>query len=317
MSKKIGKALKNMPFVDYQKFMGGIVEQVETTQTGYNNPITEVQKYYRILREYAVGRFKWTSDTMTDAELRLIEWHIFHKGYCAIVKPKIKAKGGYIITKDPKVFNCVFSDMNQRTLTPDKITISNYEGQPFNMCHEYARGEFAIISDDFLHVNTSVPFSHTAWEFANKLYELDLAFNANSVKSRLPAVFNPVYGNEDGTRRGNKLAELFRSALGRNEQFVEVDGSMVGPQGLMHEPKNTENRLLEYIEAQKKLYQAYLELLGLYTNKEKSGVYTVKDLQENGDESGDFITKVAKENRLHGARQAAEKFGINLSVRVM
>lgn len=321
-NKDIGRAINAMPFDQYITTMGGNIENMRNTGISFTN--WEVFKYFKMLREYALGRIRWTSSTLPEHELKLIEWNIFHYGRCAMLRPVIKNNGVKFQIKQPRIYQCNYTDINFRNGRPNTISIINNPSNKLVIEANYDADEFVIFTDEFLFPHKPNPFIHVAWEFACKLHELDLAFNANSHRMRMPFVFNngATEIEKDGTfklvaNRGISIAELMRSAYGRNEQFIEIPESMVGTTGFMHEPQHVDMHILELIEAQKKLYQAYLELLGLYTNKEKSGVYTIKDLQENGDESGDFITKVAKNNRLSCAREAALKFNIDLVMEVI
>lgn len=321
-NKTAGRAVAALPNVAYMGVMGADVTNIKNSGISFTNG--EVFKYFKLLREYALHRIKWLSDSISEHELRLIEWNIFHYGKCAMLRPKIIRNGVKFELKDPKIYQCNYTDINYRNGRPFSISIVNQQSRHFIIDVNYNDSEFVIFTDDFLFSHDSNPFIHIAWEFACKLHELDLAFNANSHRNRMPFVFNNGASEveKDGTfnviaNKGVSIAEIMRSAYGRNEQFVEIPQSMVGTTGFMHEPRYVKNDMLDHIEAQKKLYQAYFELLGLYTNKEKSGVYTVKELQKNGDETGDYITDIMRNTRLMCAKEACLKFNINLSMEVV
>ena len=309
----MGNPYEKMDSIDYLNMMGATVTDTEIKNTGFNFTTREVNKYYKILRTYALSRYTWQSNIISQRELRLIEWHIFHKGYCAMIKPKIRKKGVTLYADKPLIYPCNVTKYSIRSGEPLQISIMHQDNQYIDPI--YDEGEFVLISDDFLHYTQTTPFCLIAWEYANKLYELDLAFNANNHKARLPMIFNPNYNKDKGlSQKGIKLSELLRSAFGRNEQFVEIPGNMVGTTGLLHEPNNTQTHVIEYLDAQKKLYTSYLEMLGIYTNTEKGGSYEVKEVQQNGDQSGDYITQQAMDNRLLCARDCARVFNIDLTI---
>jgi len=323
-NKDVGRTLRDMPQIEYMEQMGANVSR-NHNGTGIAPTNFEVFKYFRILRNYAVNRIKWTSPQISEQELKMIEWNIFHFGFCAMLKPDlVRNRERIILSETPMIYRCAYSRFNARNGEPIEITIVNNSGNSLGLRNQYNDNEFVIFSDEYVFQNQANPFIHVAWEFACKLHELDLAFNANSHRNRMPFVFSNanmdvtkngqgiVFGNQNGS-----VAELMRSAYGRNEQFVEISDVVVGKDGFMYEPKNVDNHILEHIESQKKLYQAYLELLGLYTQKEKSGVYTVRKLQENGDESPDFITECLKIPRYLCAKRACEMFGIELKMEVV
>lgn len=322
-NKSAGRVLAQMDNIRYTALMGGSISP-QARNTGIDFTNYAVWKYFKMLMIYALNRVKWSSTTLTDEELRLIEWNIFFYGVCAMVRPKIVIDGFKFISPKPRIYQCAFTEINFRTGAPFKISLVNSQNAKVIIDPNYNDDEFVIFTDEFLWSQNNNPFSHVAWEFANKLYELDLAFNANSHRNRMPFVFNnaAITKNIDGVgfetvHPGISIAEIMRSAFGRNEQFVEVPENMVGKDGFMHEPQYVENQMLEHIEAQKKLYQAYFELLGLYTNKEKSGVYTVKRLQEDGDESPDYITECLLSSRVLSLKRAVEMFGITLRLEVI
>lgn len=284
----------------------------------------EVWKYFKMLRNYALNRVRWTSDHIPEYELRLIEWNLFHYGRCAMLKPKITRNGLTFVASKPKIFQCNFIDINFRNGMPKKISIINPQSKQFIIDITYEHNEFTLFTDEFLFAQACNPFVMVAWEYACKLHELDLAFNANSHKSRMPFIFNSASQTHDNTNnpapiynRGTSIAELMRSAYGRNEQFIDIPENLVSKDSFMHEPQYVQNEMLNHIEAQKKLYQGYMELLGLYTNKQENGSYKVKRLQVDGDDSPDYITECYKSTRILCAKEAALKFGINLVCEVI
>lgn len=323
-NKDAGRAIAGLENISYHRSMGAeVTNNKNVDNTGISFVNYEVLMYFRLLRNYGLNRCLWTSNTIPPEELRLIEWNIFHYGKCAMLRPKIIRDNVKFQLPTPKIYQCNFIDVNQRNGRPERIDIINEHSKYFIIENTYEAGEFTVFSDEYLYSQSPAPFVHIAWEFANKLHELDLAFNANSHRNRMPFVFNNAAIKEDKDNRsivynrGTSIAEIMRGAYGRNEQFVEISESMVGKDGFMHEPRYVKNDLLDHIEAQKKLFQSYFELLGLYTNKDKTGVYTVKRLQEDGDESGDFITDTLKCNRLICMREACKTFGIDMALEIV
>lgn len=322
--KSAGRKINNLPPLDYVNIMGGeINSSIKNTGISFTNH--EVVKYFKLLRSYALNRIRWTSDTIPEHELRLIEWNIFHYGKCAMLRPKIIKNNVNFRLSTPKIYRCAYTDINYRTLRPTRISIVNQQSHQYIIDVNYNFDEFVIFTDEFLNAQDPMPFVNIAWEYACKLHELDLAFNANSHRNRMPFVFNNAGLDKiekDGifayvADKGVSIAEIMRSAYGRNEQFVEIPESMVGRDGFMHEPRYVKNDMLDHIDAQRKLYESYLELLGLYTLKEVKGVYTIKDIQSSGDETGDFITDVYKRTRILCAKEASKMFNINLTLEVI
>ena len=322
-NKDAGRDLRDMEFSDYMRNMGG---EINWSSSGNEFPTLGVYKWYKLLRGYYLNRFRWLSDNIDETELKLIEWDIFHYGFCAMLRPKIIRDGVKFTATQYKIYRCQFTNINHRNGKPHTISILN-QNTNTNMIIDvnYSDDEFVIFTDEYLFPQHTVPFSRIAWEYANKLYEVDLAFNANSHKNRMPFVFNTGRRGETKDNQtfniiakvGVGLAELMRSAFGRNEQFIEVSENMVGESGFLHEPRYIENLLPAHIETQKRLIDAYMELIGLYTSKDRKGVYVVQALQEQGDESGDFITHSLQLERLRSAQEAANKFGITLSLEVI
>lgn len=320
-NKDAGRAIANLDNISYMQAMGANVSD-EVKNTGIDFTTYAVYKYYRNLREYTLNRIAWFCDSIPEYELRLIEWNIFHYGKCAMLKPSITRNNIKYTSSNLKIYKCNYTDFNRRNGRPYSITILNTENNKIPIDSIYNSDDFVIFTDEYLQTTQTLPMYHLAWEFANKLYEIDLAFNANAHKLRMPFVFNKASSQEKEGYNSipNKefgIAEIMRSAYGRNEQFAEVPESMVGNNGFMYEPSHVDFHLIEHLEAQKKVYESYFEVLGLYTNKEKSGVYTIKDLQKDGDETGDFRTETLKSSRYLCAKEASEKFNINIGFKVV
>ena len=324
-NKAAGRAAQAMPNIEYIQAMGGTlsnnIDNIKNTGVSFTN--FEVFKYFRLLREYTLNRIEWKCDQIPDEEMRLIEWFIFHFGRCAMLRPTITKGGTRLKLPEYKIFQCNFSELNMRTGRPRAITIMNTGAQVPIDTH-YEEKDFTIFTDEFAFAGNAMPFYILTWEFACKLHELDLAFNANSHKLRLPFIFNngaPQVAKDGKIKiipnMGITISELMRSAYGRNEQFIEIPETMCGKSGLMHEPQYVNNHMLEHLEAQRTLYERFFELLGLYTNREKRGTYTVKDLQQEGDETGDYRTEVLKRTRLLCAREAVRKFGLTIQIEVI
>lgn len=313
--------MAKLPFEMYSRLMGADVTNLKNTGVSFTT--TEVLKYFKELRTYALNRVRWLSNEIPEDELRLIEWHIFHSGKCAMLRPKIIKDRVCFRTPQVKIFACNFTDINDRTGNPHKISILNSQSKVAVIDPNYNEDEFVIFTDEYLFPGDPTPAQFLAWEHACKLHELDLAFNANSHRLRMPFVFSNAAAEtqDDGTfymvaGRGMGVAETMRSAFGRNEQFVEIPDALVG-KTFLHEPQHVQNHMLEHLEAQKKLYDSYFQRIGLQINKEKSGSYTVKELQESGDESPNFITKCMKSTRQICAEKAANMFGITLSMEII
>lgn len=321
-NKTEGRKIANSNNIDYMFLHGSNITNNKNTGISFTN--SEVVKYYNLLTEYALNRIKWTSDTIPEQELRLIEWNIFHYGKCVMLDPKIIRDNVKFRLGKPRIYQCNYTRVNTRSGEPLSISIFGNQNSEAIIDLNYDSSEFTVFTNNYSFSENAQPFCYIAWEFACKLHELDLAFNANSHRNRMPFVFGnsgaKLKENENTSFNAFKtmsIAEIMRSAYGRNEQFVEISDDLISKNGFMHEPRYVKNDMLEHIEAQKKLYQAYFELLGLYTNKEKGGVYTVKKLQENGDETGDYITDILKNTRLLCAKRACQKFGINLTMEVV
>ena len=323
-NKSTGRAMAELNPLTYVRAMGGTVEDRKNIlNTGVDFTNYAVFKYFRILRNYALNRIQWTSNVLEQYELRLIEWNIFHYGYCAMVKPRITKNGVTIRFPLPRVYQCSFIDINNRTGRPEKISIVNQQSKHFIIDILYNRDEFTIFTDEFIYSESPHPFGLVAWEYANELHEIDLAFSMNTRRLRMPFAFNDrSISKENALARASDgtvtVAELVRSAMGRNEPYLSVPDNMIGDTGnFMWEPQHTENYTQDFVEAKKKIIQAYLELLGLYTSNDRSGVYTVKRLQENGNEAPDFITDTLNIPRVQCAKQAALMFGIDLDIEVI
>jgi hypothetical protein len=320
--KSMGRAVNSLPHAQYMTAHGATVQSANATGINFTN--FEVAKYFKQLRLYAVNRLKWRSDTIPEHELKLIEWHLFNTGYCAVLRPKVSRRHFVYTSPHVKVFECALQDLNNRTGRPNKISISTAGVHSAPIDIHYDKNDFVIITDEYLFPANALPHRLIAWEYACKLHELDLAFNANSHRNRLPFIFNNGSSKAQNNEQFNNIsvygvsiAELMRSAMGRNEQFVEVPERAVGESGFMHEPRYVENNLKAYMECQRYIKELYFEDLGLYTQREQSGVYTVKALQKEGDETGEYRTDVLLEGRLSGAKEAAQKFNVQLSLEVV
>lgn len=323
-----GNAVKNLDYLSYFAAHGGIINVDDKSSTFAKNNIG-VFKYFSLLRDYTLNRVRWTSPQIDEYELRLIEWHIFNRGFCAMLRPKIYLKNvKNLIYEKPEymIYPCSFTKTNPRngrvmTISIDTSNIYNIIIEP-----NYNHTDFTIFTHNYLQSHFSSTYSNYAWEYANKIFEVDLSFNANARKMRMPFIFNngeavvEINGKKTMIERnGLGVEEIIRSAMEQNEGYVGIQESMVGEKsGFMFEPQHVENFLSEYADLQKSLYNRYLEVIGLYTLRDRTGVYTIKELQEQaGDQTGDYITSSYMRSRLLCAREAAEKFGITLKMELM
>lgn len=327
-NKDAGRDLAAMSYMDYARIMGTQIDNVNKFRnSGVEFTNTEVLKYFKMLRNYTLNRIRWTCAQIDEYELRLIEWNIFHFGRCAMLRPivHIDKKFRYQVP-DLKIYKCTLRDINQRNGRANKIRIlQELNHNRLVLQDEYNEEDFVIFTDEFLNAMDCTPFAQIAWEYACKLHEQDLAFNANAHKQQMPMVFNDAGITPEDAKKGHNtynrlnfsVAEIMRSAHGRNVKYVSIPEHYVGKDGFMHEPKNVDNRMLDYLEATKKIWQSFMEIIGLHTIREKTGVYTVKRLQEDGDQSPDYITDTMQAPRILCAKEAALKFNIDIMLEVI
>lgn len=325
-NKEIGRAYASLPFDEYVEAMGGEAfarHQINPDKTGINYANPHIWMYFDLLMELAVNRVEWYSKQIPKRELKLIEYNIFMHKYCAMVKPRILMQNKtYYQSPHPRIFQCNFTKENFRTGRPERISLVNTFSEYYTLDVNYNADEFVIFTDKLAFPQYGVPFCRIAWEYACKFYEHDLTFNSNSQKMRLPVLYNDrgvkpdsknLYGIKAVTQ---SIAEIVRSALGRNEMHVSIPEDNVSENGVLHETQYVQNELPTLIESQTNLWDKYFELLGIYTNKEKRGSYTVKDLQERGDGSENYRTHILTRTRVNCMEEAAELFKIDLGLEV-
>ncbi len=308
---------------DYILSMGG---NTNFGNNGINQTNSQVYKYYQILREYYCNRFTWSCENLNDEDLNLIEWLLFHRGYCAILKPLLPISGSksFIYDEKYRVFEVAISRQNNRTNQATQINLVNHNSE-FNKIIPkltYNNNEFVIITCNQNVTTGFLSQSYIAWEYANKLHELDLLFNANSHKQRLPILFNNGGVNVTKEHKQNfniigTISDLVRSAMSRNEQFCEIPEEKIGDRGILHQTgQYTENNLKEYLEAQNLIFNAYLESIGVNIMQEKGGVYQPEEIQNQGLYCTEYKKTVALKNRVKGLKRVNELFGIGLSLGV-
>lgn len=328
MSKsQVSSMMNGMSTEEYTLAMGGNVYNMSNRDTGINQPVNTVYRYFNLLRDFTVNRYTWQSDILQPVDLQLIEWLFFMTGKACLVYPTFysarnREKG--IRIKTPSVFNTNITLQNQRTSEVLKINIiDNYVNALFMpLKRDYNYKDFAMLSCNYtLFPINNVPMFHVAWEYANKLYELDLTFNANATKQRIPLLFNNGVNDnrlEKGQvyNQGNTTAgTMVRDAIARNEQFVEIPQSQVGEKGLLHSTNQyNENNLKDYIETQRRILDEYLELIGIEGKQEKHGVYESKEVQERSMGNNNYKALIGLRNRRFHAEAANKRFGLDLRV---
>lgn len=328
MSKsQVATKINNLTPTEYITKMGGSYNTMNDRDTGISQPDNTVYRYFDILRNYSINRYTWQSDILSPYDLQLIEWLFFMTGKACLVYPifysnRNKEKG--IKIKTPCVFNTNITLQNQRTSEVLKVNITdNYVNALFMpLKRDYCYKEFAMLSCNYtLFPINNIPLAHVAWEYANKLYELDLTFNANATKQRIPLVFNN--GVSDGRElngqvynQGNTTAgTLVREAIHRNEQFVEIPQSQIGEKGLLHSTNQyNENNLHDYIETQRKIFDEFFELIGVEVVQEKHGVYQSEEIQKRTLSNNNYKALIGLRNRRFHTEQANKKFGLDLRV---
>lgn len=329
---EVSAKMNSMSTSEYVEAMGGVVMTSGTggqrdRDSGINQSVNTVYRYFNILRNYAVNRYTWQSDILSPYDLQLIEWLIFMTGKAALVYPVFYQRsnpGNGVRIKIPSVFNTNITMQNLRTSEVLKINvIDNYTNAlMMPLKRDYVYKDFAMLSDQYtLFPTNNVPLWHTAWEYANKLYELDLTFNSNATKQRIPLLFNNGVNDLRGQtgqqyNQGNfTAADIVHEAMNRNEQFVEIPQSQVGEKGLLHNTNQyQENNLHDYIETQRKLYDEYFELIGVEVVQEKHGVYQAQEVQKQTLANNNYKALVALRNRRFHAEQANKRFGLDLRV---
>lgn len=325
MSKsEVSATMNGMSTSEYMLAMGGNVQNMSDRDTGISQPVNTVYRYFDLLRNYTVNRYTWQSDILNPHDLQLIEWLFFMTGKACLIYPTFyssrhREKG--IRIKTPSIFNTNITLQNMRTSEVLKVTvIDNFVNALFMpLKRDYCYKDIAMLSCNYtLFPVNNVPLFHVAWEYANKLYELDLTFNANATKQRIPLVFNN--GVSDGRElmynTGNATAgTLVRDAIARNEQFIEIPQSQVGEKGLLHSTNQyNENNLAEYIETQRRIMDEYLELIGIEGKQEKHGVYESKEVQERSMGNNNYKALIGLRNRRFHAEQANKRFGLDIRV---
>ncbi len=318
-NKARGKLLKNMGNIEYIKTMGGTVDN--TLDTGTVPANYRVNYYINQLKNYSVNRYKWISPNMRQIDLNLIEENLFYNGTTVLVKPTLtkyvnnyKCKFYYDTVKTYR-YNVV--RYNIRTNEPYSINLYKYNEL---IDIQYNSNDFVIINDTLINDRYYNTQYQLAYEYANKLYELDLAFNNNSHKMRFPLIFsNTAISDKDTLGVGGLVtttnARIVKDAYNRNEVFVQLSDDTVSKKGLLYEQEHADNYLIDFLNTQEKLYEEYFNLIGLYTNKEKNGVYENKELQ-NEDERGNYITKINYANRAQKIQEIKDKFKIEISLEV-
>lgn len=327
---EVANTFKNMPTEQYMQAMGGSVmnsgSAMRDRDSGINQSVNTVYRYFNILRNYTVNRYTWQSDIVDPYDLQLIEWLFFMTGRACLIYPvfyqrNCREKG--IRIKIPSIFNTNITLQNNRTSEVLKVNITDAHTNALMMPlkRDYTFKDFAMLSDCYtLFPINNVPLWHTAWEYANKLYELDLTFNANATKQRIPLIFNNGVNDvrEQGQvyNQGNTTAgSLVRDAMHRNEQFIEIPQSQVGEKGLLHSTNQyQENNLHDYIETQRKIYDEYFELIGVEVVQEKHGVYQAQEVQKRTLANNNYKALIGLRNRRFHAEQANKRFGLDLRV---
>jgi hypothetical protein len=320
MANQIGRAMASMDNLDYMRIMGA---NMSVPTSGSSPLATRSGTYFDMLRDLYVSAITWDCPQMPKQELEVIERFIFLFGHCAIVRPKVTFGQGRrtYISPTPRVFQVALSRISMRLGTPTQVSILVRDGGPIGVT--YNAGEFALLSHHTTFNNLSRPPCLLAWEYANKLYELDLAFNAVSHKARMPMVFNNSSTvakkiSDLITKPAYSIAELMRSALGRNEQFVEVPENYIGEKGnFLHEPQlQTNSHLKEHVELQRRLIDNFLYFIGIGTIQERQGAYVTKANQEPDVNAESYFRYSHLRGRKMLAEKACETLGINLSCRI-
>lgn len=323
----ISNIMNNMNTSEYTMSMGGNIQSLSSRDNGISQPTNTVYRYFNLLRDYTVNRYTWQSNIIEPIDLQLIEWLFFMTGKACLIYPTFfsnndKNKG--IRIKTPSIFNTTITHQNQRTSEVLKVNVvDNYINSLFMpLKREYIYKDFAMLSCNYtLFPINNIPMCNVAWEYANKLYELDLTFNANATKQRIPLLFNNGT-NDNRLLKGQSYnmsnttaGTIVRDAIARNEQFVEIPQSQVGEKGLLHSTNQyNENNLSEYIETQRRIMDEYLELIGIEGKQEKHGVYESKDVQMRSMGNNNYKALIGLRNRRFHAENANKRFNLDLRV---
>ena len=318
----------NMSQENYVKSMGGSASNLINNDSGINHPNAVVYRYFNMLRDYTLNRYEWHSDILSPSDLQLIEWLFFMTGRACIIYPTFYSRNNStkgIKIKRPFIFNTNITLQNMRTSEPLKINIiDSYVNALFMpLKRNYNFTEFGMLSSNYTHFPANnIPMWYTAHEFANKLYEYDLTFNANATKQRLPGMIDNGVVESDKKSNDRKnynignftTGDLIRDALSRNEQLIEIPSSQLGKNGILHHTNQfNENNLHEYLAGQRKLIDEYLESIGVEILQEKHGVYQAVEVQEMSLGNNNYKATVGLRNRRYHANEVNKKFDLDLT----
>jgi hypothetical protein len=332
---EIRSFVANTDTVTFTQLSGGTVSNQSSVQqaigdNGVNQPNMVVQSYFDTLRELATNRFYYKSKILSDKELNLIEWYIFHNTFCTFVRP-IFTRGNNSVIKllTPRIYPCNITRFNNRTFEPLSInlTINNNNENLLGLSlqPQYNITDFEMITDKKTFNQNRVSMAFKTWEYANKLHELDLAFNANSHKMRLPMLFNNGSSvNQDNDKRSiysrqngwiGTITNVIRGAMNRNEQFVEIPQEEIGTSGILHNTSQYQNNNLQnFIETQRRIYDEFFEFIGIDATMENKGSYQAEAIQLVGLRNNRFKTEINLENRRRCLVEINEKFGLDITV---
>ena len=322
--------MNSMDSVAYTAAHGGTLSKFMDSDNGLNQTTPRVFTYYNKLRGYTLNRYTWHSSIISPWDLQLIEHLIFHRGHCALVMPVIAAPNLELRLRIPRVFEANIIRQNLRTGEPIAVNVLNRNATPARPIKPmYGPGEFAMLTDQYTLLPTfNTPMHNHAWEYANKLHEVDLAFNANSHKQRIPMLFNNGVSkdvaydtqlNKTFYNQGHfTISKVVSEAMRRNEQFVEIPQGRKGNEGVLYQTNQfNENNLLDYIQAQRRLYDEYFELIGVEIIHEKHGAYQARDVQLMSVSSNNYKSTEGLRNRRFFAERVNEVLGTDLTVRLL
>lgn len=302
---KKNKYLNNIDNIEHNKFMGGDVLH----NRGASQPSNTIYKYYSILRKYAINKYQWFSNILDSTDLNLIEYNIFNYNIAYFVKPIIIKNNNKIKLKIPRVVLATPSFFNNRTGEPLKLNVVNNVNNN-GLMFENIYSDFGYITSQKNLLCYDTPLTTVTREYANKLYELDLLFNANSTKQRLPILFQGDPNSFKDSGGNTSSGFVIQNAVNANQQFVEIPFSQNGL--LHHTNQYNENNLQNYIETQRLLYNEYFELLGIQNYKESHGTYTAKDTQLQQSQNVNYRSELELETRIKCATILNSKFDLDL-----
>ena len=307
--------------IDKKNFLQVMMENIKgvNAQGVFQAPARELGIYVTFLSNIVVNMYQWRNSNLEGAimsqdELDMIEPLLLTRGFCALIKPKVKVGKLLITLEQPKVFEVNPTRWIRRGNVPTAVNIVNIgevHGEiprHMTLLPQYEQGEFSIITDFYDMRQTHTPKFRTVIDYAQRLQEIDYAVHANLQKLKMP-----IIGRVEDEAAINNMKVIIEG-ISNNAIAAYIDNKTVGHHMDIFTNFEIPYHIKQLLEDKTKLIEDFARNLGINIVDNAQGTYQARDVQLEGLSFNAYKRQIGFNARNKGVRHAMLTHGLQLEL---